>query len=91
MRRINMKRTPKIELKPLTIDDKIKLNEEYMILTLADQKKGKVYNTQHSMFNEGQTYKMIRFPWKIKGEIETIQVQDRAEFIIENGKYIAKI
>jgi hypothetical protein len=43
---------------------RIVIGDEYMDLSVAELKKGKVTNTQHSIINEGQTYKLIGWRWK---------------------------
>lgn len=67
------------------------LKEEYMILTVSKQKEGKVINTQRSMFPPYATYRLVRFVWKEKGINEVEQVQDKGEFEIKDGKYIARL
>ena len=53
------------------------LKENYMILSLADQKKGKIVNTQQSQFYPYEYYKMVKFLFKPKGKIESTQLQDK--------------
>lgn len=53
------------------------LREDFMTLSLSEQKRGKVINTQKSMFYPYTYYKLIRFLWKPDGEIENIQVADK--------------
>jgi hypothetical protein len=44
---------------------KIWVGDEYMTLRYIDLKtKGKINNTQYSIINEGQKYKLIGFEWK---------------------------
>lgn len=43
---------------------KILLGDDYMILSVAELKKGTYVNTQHSIINPGQTYRMIGWRWK---------------------------
>lgn len=64
------------------------INEEYMILTVAKQKEGKIVNTQRSMFYPYKYYKLVRFLWKPKGEIEVEQVADKE---IEFDGNVAKL
>lgn len=42
---------------------RIVIGDEYMDLTVAELKKGRVTNTQHSIINTGQTYRLIGFRW----------------------------
>lgn len=67
------------------------LKEEYMILTLSKQKEGKVINTQRSMFPPYSTYRLVRFIWKSKGEVETLQIDGKTNFEIKDGKYTVKL
>lgn len=68
------------------------IKEEYMILTVAKQKEGKIVNTQQSMFYPYKYYKLIRFLWKPKGKIEVMQVADKkADFEVKDGIYTAKL
>lgn len=60
------------------------IHEEFMKLTLAEQKKGQVINTQRSMFYPYKTYLLIRFPWKPKGEVESKQIGDKELTYIGN-------
>jgi len=60
------------------------VKEEYMILSLAKQKEGKVFNTQKSMFYPYSYYKLIRFLWKPKGEIEQKQIADKEVIFVGN-------
>lgn len=60
------------------------IGEEFMILTVAKQKEGKVVNTQQSMFPPYKYYKMIKFLWKPKGEIEVKQVADKEAIFVGN-------
>lgn len=68
-----------VELRDYEVDNLIKWNkpvkviidnpalpehDEYMILRPAQLKKGRVNNTQHSKFNEGQTYLLVGYKWK---------------------------
>lgn len=53
------------------------IGESYMILTDAQQKKGKVVNTQTSKFYPFATYRMYKFLWKPKGKIESTQLGDK--------------
>jgi hypothetical protein len=51
---------------------KIRVGDEYMILRYIDLKtKGKITNTQYSIINEGQKYKLIGFEWKPTKDIDT--------------------
>jgi len=68
------------------------LGEPYQVYTLSDQKKGTVTNTQTSMFAPFKTYRMYKFVWNPKKEIEVQQVADKQPvFVVENGVYKAKI
>lgn len=60
------------------------LKEEYMVLTVANQKDGKVFNTQKSMFPPYAYYKLIRFLWKPKGEVEQKQAGDKEYVYVGN-------
>lgn len=59
------------ELRDYEVQRFIKLNQpvriiigdEYMDLTVAELKKGHINNTQHSIINNGQTYKLIGWRW----------------------------
>lgn len=42
---------------------RIVVGDEYMDLTVAELKKGKFINIQHSIINKGQTYKMYGWRW----------------------------
>ncbi len=44
--------------------------EEYMTLTVAQQQKGRVTNTQKSQFYPYKYYRLYKFLWKPKGKIE---------------------
>ncbi len=60
-----------VELKDYERDKFIKLNtpvrmivgDEYMDISVAELKKGRVINTQYSIHNPGQTYKLIGYKW----------------------------
>lgn len=39
------------------------IGDEYMDISVAELKKGRVTNTQHSIINPGQMYKLIGFRW----------------------------
>lgn len=73
------------ELRKLLLDKesvKIWVGDEYMDLTYRDLKtKGSISNTQYSIINEGQTYRLIGFDWK------PIKDLDRAS---ETGSVMAK-
>lgn len=43
---------------------KVVVGNEYMILTTAQLEKGRVTNTQYSIYNEGQKYLLVGFKWK---------------------------
>lgn len=60
------------------------VGEEYMILPVNKQSGGKVVNTQQSMFPPYKYYKMIKFLWKPKGEVETAQISDKKPIFIGN-------
>lgn len=45
---------------------RIFVGDEYMDLTVAELKKGTYINTQHSIYNPNQTYKMLGWRWKGK-------------------------
>jgi len=60
------------------------VGEEFMILTVARQKDGKVVNTQQSMFPPYKYYKMIKFLWKPKGEVENKQVAEKELTFVGN-------
>lgn len=45
---------------------RIFVGDEYMDLSVAQLKKGKVTNTQHSIIYPGQMYKLIGFMWEGK-------------------------
>lgn len=50
---------------------KIIIDNEYMVLTPTELKiKGRISNTQYSIYNEGQTYKLIGYRWKPTGRLE---------------------
>lgn len=49
---------------------KIIIGSEYMIFTPSELKKGRVTNTQKSIYNAGQTYKLVGFRWKPEGRME---------------------
>jgi hypothetical protein len=48
-------------------------NEDYQDFTLAQQKKGKVLNTQRSKFYPYAYYKIYTFKWKPTGQIPKVQ------------------
>lgn len=64
----------KVELRDYEVDRLVKhklsvrvfVGDEYMDLTPSQLKRGIVVNTQHSIYNEGQTYKLIGYEWKGK-------------------------
>lgn len=64
------------------------VGEPYNIYSLSDQKKGKVINTQTSMFYPFKTYRMYKFLWKPNDLIEKEQVADK-EIIFEGN--VAKL
>lgn len=49
---------------------KIIIGDEFMILTPSELKQGKVINTQHSIYNKGQTYKLIGYRWRPTGRLD---------------------
>jgi hypothetical protein len=49
---------------------KIIYNDEYMMLTTSQLRKGKFINMQKSIINEGQTYAIYGWRWKPTGRIE---------------------
>ena len=50
------------------------VGEDYMVLTVANQKKGHVLNTQMSKFPPYKYYKIYKFLWKPKGKVEGMQI-----------------
>lgn len=42
---------------------RVVVGDEYMDISVAQLKEGKVTNTQHSIINPGQMYKLIGFRW----------------------------
>ena len=64
------------------------VREDYMTLTLAQQKKGKVVNTQRSKFYPYDYYKIYTFLWKPIGKIETEQIVDKPIVFEGNTAYI---
>lgn len=60
------------------------LGEEFMTLTVAKQKDGVVINTQKSMFPPYAYYKLLRFLWKPKGEVESKQVGEKDLVFVGN-------
>lgn len=51
------------------------VGEQYMILTVAQQKKGKVVNTQQSKFYPYKNYLIYKFLWKPIGTEQSIENQ----------------
>jgi hypothetical protein len=49
---------------------KVIFNDEFMMLTPAQLKKGIFINTQKSIINAGQTYNIYGWRWKPTGRIE---------------------
>lgn len=49
---------------------KIWVGEEYMIIPYKELKKGTVTNTQYSIYNKGQTYRLIGFDWKPEANLD---------------------
>lgn len=62
--------------------------EDYMILTKANQKKGKVLNTQQSKFPPYSYYRIYKFLWKIKGQVKEKQLEGKDITFIGNTAYI---
>lgn len=54
----------------IILDNSLPESGQYMILSVAQLKKGKPINTQHSIYNQGQTYKLIGWRWQPTGRIE---------------------
>lgn len=52
--------------KLLRLKEKVRIfvGDEYMDVTPTDLLKGRITNTQHSIINKGQTYKLVGFPWR---------------------------
>lgn len=48
---------------------KIVIGDEYMILTPSELRKGRITNTQHSIYDPNQTYKLVGYRWHPKKEI----------------------
>lgn len=42
---------------------KVIVGDEYMVLTVSELKKGTYINTQHSIINPNQTYRMLGWRW----------------------------
>lgn len=42
---------------------RIIIDDNYMDISVAQLKQGKVNNTQHSIINPGQTYRLVGFRW----------------------------
>jgi hypothetical protein len=49
---------------------KVVYNDEYMMLTTAQLKKGKYINQQKSIINKGQTYAIYGWRWNPTGRME---------------------
>lgn len=49
------------------------VGEDFMILSPAKQKKGKVINTQRSKFPPYSYYKMYSFLWKPTGKVQEVK------------------
>ena len=62
----------------------------YQILTLEQQKKGRITNTQQSKFPPYSYYRMYKFLFKPKGQIESTQIADK-NIVCDNDKGIAYI
>lgn len=60
------------------------INEEFMILGKARHGEGKVINTQQSMFYPYAYYKLVRFLWKPKGEVENKNIANKEIIFIGN-------
>lgn len=54
------------EVKKLIMNNtpvRVVIGDEYMDISVAELKKGRVTNTQHSIINPGQTYRLMGFRW----------------------------
>lgn len=91
-----------VELRDYEVDNLIKYNqtvkvvidnpalpehEEYMLLRPAQLKKGRVNNTQHSKFNEGQMYLLVGFKWKGTKPLK----EESVEISIDTRKKLAEM
>lgn len=63
------------------------VGEEYMPLSIAQQKKGKVVNTQRSKFYPYSYYKIYTYLWK-PNKIESMQLKDKKITFEGNVAYI---
>ena len=52
------------------------VGEDYMTLSLNDQKEGKITNTQQSKFPPYSYYRLYKFLWKPKGKIGGWQIDE---------------
>ena len=64
------------------------IGDLYQILTIVNQKKGKVVNTQQSKFPPYSYYRMYKFLFKPKGKIEQAQLTDKQITYKGNTAYI---
>lgn len=65
------------------------VGEDYMTLTLAQQKKGKVVNTQQSQFYPYSYYRMVKFLWKPSGKMDSMYLTNQNIVYKGNTAYIS--